>query len=173
MTTPAVLDAQTIALLEPSLIRYAMKRTGRDDLARELVQDTWLAAITSFGTFEGRSSLRTWLISILRRKLVDFIRRSRPTVDLDAVPELAAPHVARERMDDEAAAALLLETLETLSPKERRAVELCDVEGKDRDEAAAILGVRRETLRVLLHRGRKHLREVLEAAGHEPGPIAA
>ncbi len=167
MPTPA-LDAQTIALLEPSLLRYALRRTGRDDLARELVQDTWLAAITSFGSFEGRSSLRTWLISILRRKLVDAIRRSRPKVDLDSVPELAAPAESRERLDDEAASELLLERLATLSPKERRAVELCDVEGRDRDEAAAILGVRRETLRVLLHRGRRRLREALESAGHGP-----
>jgi RNA polymerase sigma-70 factor, ECF subfamily len=168
--TTAALDAQTISLLEPSLLRYALKRTGRDDLARELVQDTWLAAITSFASFEGRSSLRTWLISILRRKMVDVIRRSRPQVDLGSIPELAAPAVERERMDDEAASRLLLETLETLSPKERRAVELCDVEGKDREEAAAILGVRRETLRVLLHRGRRRLRETLEAAGYGAVP---
>jgi RNA polymerase sigma-70 factor (ECF subfamily) len=164
--TAAALDARTIALLDPSLFRYALKKTGRDDLARELVQDTWVAAIASLGKFEGRSSLRTWLTSILRRKLVDFHRRSRPHVDLDAVPELSAPQLERESMDDHAATQLLLETLATLPPKERRAVTLCDVEGKERDDAAALLGVRRETLRVLLHRGRKRLREALEASGY-------
>jgi RNA polymerase sigma-70 factor (ECF subfamily) len=164
--TAAALDARTIALLDPSLFRYALKKTGRDDLARELVQDTWVAAITSLGSFEGRSTLRTWLTSILRRKLVDFHRRSRPQVDLDSVPELAAPSVERESMDDEAATRLLLDTLATLPPKERKAVTLCDVEGKDRDVAAELLGVRRETLRVLLHRGRKRLRETLEEAGY-------
>jgi RNA polymerase sigma-70 factor, ECF subfamily len=164
--TTAALDARTISLLEPSLFRYALKKTGRDDLARELVQDTWLAALTSIGSFEGRSTLRTWLTSILRRKLVDFHRRSRPQIDLDSVPELASPSIDREVLDDDAATKLLLETLATLPPKEQAAVRLCDVEGKDRDEAADILGVRRETLRVLLHRGRRRLRETLEEAGY-------
>jgi RNA polymerase sigma-70 factor (ECF subfamily) len=164
--TAAALDARTIALIEPSLLRYALKKTGRDDLARELVQDTWVAAVTSLGSFEGRSTLRTWLTSILRRKLVDFHRRSRPQVSIDSVPELSAPQTEHDSIDDEAATKLLLETLATLPPKERRAVELCDVEGNDRDVAAELLGVRRETLRVLLHRGRKRLRETLESAGY-------
>lgn len=164
--TTAALDAETISLIEPSLFRYALKRTGRDDLARELVQDTWLAAITSFGRFEGRSSLRTWLISILRRKLVDSLRRARPQVELDEATELVAPPVSRERLDDQAAARLLLENLAKLPPKERRAIELCDVQDQDRDEVASTLGVRREALRVLLHRGRRRLRAALEAAGH-------
>ena len=56
------------------------------------------------------------------------------------------------------------EALAQLTPRERMAVELCGVEEMDRAEAAEKMGVSRPCLRVTLCRGRRHLREVLEAA---------
>lgn len=161
------IDEAIIAQLEPRLFRYAIRKTGREELARELVQETWLAALTSLEKFEGRSSLLTWLTSILHRKHVDTIRRSRPSAGLDSLPELAAPASGRDPVDDRAAVALVAEALGKLSPKERRAVLLCDVEDVARNDAAEVLNVGRETLRVLLHRGRKRLRGALEQAGFE------
>ena len=70
-----------------------------------------------------------------------------------------------ERQDDERAIALVQALLPTLPPRERQALELCDVEGIDRDEAADRMGVSRGALRVLLHRGRHKLRDALVSAG--------
>ena len=56
------------------LYRYALSRTRRSEIAEDLVQETFLAAWRSRDKFGGRSSLRTWLVSILRRKLVDKLR---------------------------------------------------------------------------------------------------
>lgn len=161
----ATLDTSTIALMEPSLLRYAVRRVGREDVARDLVQETWLAAMGSVDSFAGRASLKTWLTAILRRKIVDMHRRSRPQVEIDEGHAIVTQERVGERQDDERAIALVQAILPTLPPRERQALELCDVEGVDRDEAAERMGVSRGALRVLLHRGRHKLRESLVSAG--------
>lgn len=164
----ATLDTATIRSLEPSLLRYAQRKVGREDVARDLVQETWIAALGSIDTFAGRSKLRTWLVSILRRKIVDMHRKNRPQVQFaehHLPPELSAP---RERLDDAAAMDLIAIELENLPPREREAVRLADVLGLDRDEAAERMGITRNNLRVLLHRGRARLRKKLEKAEVQP-----
>lgn len=161
--TPPVLDARTIRELEPILLGYARRRLGRDDLAYDVVQDTWLAAMKSLPSYAGRSTFRTWLIAILRRKIVDTYRRRRPQVSFveEAHGEADYMNVA-QRVDDERAVARVEQELATLPQKERTAITLVDVRGLERDEAADELGVTRNHLRVLLHRGRHKIRETLE-----------
>lgn len=162
----AALDADTIELVSPSLLRYASRRIGREDVARDLVQETWLAAMGSVASFAGRSTLKTWLTSILRRKIVDHHRRRRNEVEVDENHLISEPVLPTDRADDARAVELVRELLPTLPRREREALELCDVEGIDRDEAAERMGVSRGALRVLLHRGRHRLREALVEAGH-------
>src|SRR5215204_728439 len=49
----------------PGMLRLARSFVTTDDSASEVLQDTWLAVITGVGSFEGRSSLRTWVYRIL------------------------------------------------------------------------------------------------------------
>src|SRR6185312_15303784 len=58
------------------LYRYALLRLRSPDLAADAVQETFLEALRARGSFAGRSSERTWLIGILRHKIVDQYRRS-------------------------------------------------------------------------------------------------
>ncbi len=58
-----------------ALYGYAKARVGTRELAEDLVQETLLAALQSRDRFAGRSSVRTWLFSILRHKIVDVYRR--------------------------------------------------------------------------------------------------
>lgn len=58
------------------LFRYALQRVRRRDVAEELVQETFLAALRSRQGFAGQSSERTWLVGILRHKIVDHIRQA-------------------------------------------------------------------------------------------------
>ena len=70
----------------PYLLRYAVAQLRDGQLAEEAVQEALLAALESIGTFAGRSSLRTWLTSILRFKVIDLQRRAvaeRANVPLD------------------------------------------------------------------------------------------
>ncbi len=57
-----------------ALFRYAMSRVRNRDLAEELVQETLFAALRAKESYSGRSSQRTWLIAILRRKIIDHFR---------------------------------------------------------------------------------------------------
>ena len=161
--TDSVLSDAVVRELEPALLRYARQRVGKEELARDLVQETWLAAYKGIHSFAGRSSLKTWLVSILRRKIVDHHRRKRPTT---AFEEHHTPPVVatRERLDDQAAVALVEKALPMLPRRERQAVTLIDVDGVERDEAAEKMGVTRGALRVMLHRGRNRLKKHLEAA---------
>jgi RNA polymerase sigma-70 factor (TIGR02943 family) len=58
------------------LYRYALLRLRAPELAADVVQETFLEALRARHSFAGRSSERTWLIGILRHKIVDQIRRS-------------------------------------------------------------------------------------------------
>ena len=67
------------------LYAYALSRIHGNELARDLVQETFLAALERVADFEGKSSERTWLTAILRYKLIDLYRNraggSRVVVD--------------------------------------------------------------------------------------------
>ncbi len=56
------------------LYRYALSRLGNSEISRDLVQDVFLAALEKVDSFEGRSTERTWLTSILRYKIIDIYR---------------------------------------------------------------------------------------------------
>jgi RNA polymerase sigma-70 factor (ECF subfamily) len=65
------------------LFRFAMHRVGGAAAAEDVVQETFLAALESRASFDGRSSFRTWLTSILRHKIADRLRRAPPEVGKD------------------------------------------------------------------------------------------
>jgi RNA polymerase sigma-70 factor (TIGR02943 family) len=56
------------------LYSYAISRLNDEDVARDLVQDTFLAALERVNSFEGRSTERTWLTAILKFKIIDIYR---------------------------------------------------------------------------------------------------
>jgi RNA polymerase sigma-70 factor, ECF subfamily len=61
-----------------ALYRYARARAGSREVAEDLVQETLLAALEARDRFQNRSSVRTWLLSILRHKIIDHYRRREP-----------------------------------------------------------------------------------------------
>ncbi len=94
-----MMDTQSFEEIEghrPYLMRYALAQLRDSHLAEEAVQDCLLAAIENAATFRGGSSLRTWLTSILRFKVIDLQRK--------AVSERArfAEPAGGEDFDDEA-----------------------------------------------------------------------
>ena len=57
------------------LFNYAIVRVNNSDLAKDLVQDTFFAGLKSAKNFQGKASERTWLVSILKRKVIDHYRK--------------------------------------------------------------------------------------------------
>jgi RNA polymerase sigma-70 factor (ECF subfamily) len=169
VSTPAgALTSDAVRALEPALHAYARRAISDRELARDLVQETLLAAVQQPERFEGRSTLRTWLIGILSHKVIDHYRRSRPSaldVPADEDPDLLAhPSLPalEQVLDDKAAVRKVERALPTLPELERMAFLLVDVEGVERDAACIALAVNATHLRVLLHRARHRLRRALE-----------
>jgi len=156
-----------VAQLTPSLYAYAYRTVRQADEAADLVQDTWISALRTLPGFQGRSSLRTWLVSILRRRIADRYRRARPTEELTEGRFQSNEESVEQRLGNSEAARAIRNALPSLAPLERGAVELCDVQELDRDSASVELGVTRGHLRVLLHRGRQKLQRLLVAQGIE------
>ena len=64
-----------IDLYADYLFNYTVTRVSDRDIAQDLVQDTFLAGLKSMKNFKGEASERTWLISILKRKIIDHYRK--------------------------------------------------------------------------------------------------
>jgi RNA polymerase sigma-70 factor (ECF subfamily) len=74
------------------LYRFALSRVKDPSVAEDLVQETFLAALRAFENFKGRSTGRTWLIAILKHKIVDYIRKKirEPSTDkIETLTDLA------------------------------------------------------------------------------------
>ena len=178
MTTRVAIDESAIRQVEPMLLAMATRAVRNRDVARDLVQETYVAAMQGLSGFQGRSTLRTWMVGILGRKIVDHYRRSRREFITDEVPEPQAPSrfspvgfpTAERRLDDKVAMDVLERSFDLLTAQERMAVLWCDVQQQSRSDACRAIGVERNHLRVLLHRGRHKLRRALEAAECAPAP---
>ena len=64
-----------VQLYDSYLQHFALSRINNPEIAKDLVQETFLAALTSLANFQSRSSVKTWLTGILRNKIVDYYRR--------------------------------------------------------------------------------------------------
>ena len=80
---------QWVDLYGNYMYRFALSRIADPETAQDLVQEALVAAIQSFSRFQGRSSIKTWLIAILKRKIVDHYRRSSTRQATDDIETLA------------------------------------------------------------------------------------
>jgi RNA polymerase sigma-70 factor (ECF subfamily) len=165
------LSAEHIRGLETVLYAYARRAVGDPD-ARDVVQETLLAACAADVPSEARARLRAWAIGVLTHKIMDLFRaRARaPLVgdDDSRTDDLAEPSSRRspERLVARRETVAILEgAIRSLPELERLAVLLVDVEGFEHEEARVELAVNATHLRVLLHRGRHRLRRALARAG--------
>ena len=125
--------------------------------ADDLTQETYLRVIGAIPRFAGRSSARTWLLSIARRVVVDQIRRNqarpRTTSQVDLEALLSTPRSAA-RFEDVVEVRMLLDGLD---PDRRDALVLTQVLGLSYDEAAEVCGCPLGTIRSRVARARDEL----------------
>lgn len=142
-----------------AIYRYFRVVTGDGGLAEEMTQEVFLRLLAGWGRFRKEASLRTWLWSIARNVLHEERRRRRANPD---PPDVPAP--AR----DPALLMDLKDVLGRLPPAEKMVAALCLVEDLSPAEAAGRLGWSSGRVRVLLHRARRRLQELLlDPAGTE------
>ena len=168
------------------LYRFALLRTREASVAEEMVQETFLAALQARNRFAGQSTERSWLVGIMKHKIVDHFRkvvREIPTDELDRLgagddtdgtfdqgghwkvgqtapldwPDNPAGILEQKQFWD-----MLKRCLGELPPRMAQVFTLREVDEASTEEICAMLGITSSNLWVLLHRSRKHLRQCLE-----------
>jgi RNA polymerase sigma-70 factor (ECF subfamily) len=177
--------------------RVARGYVASTAVADEVVQETWLAVIRGLDSFEGRSSLRTWIFRILvnqaqtrgarEHRVTPFSSFARadvedgPTVEPErfvpsgeafggywAVPPVQLPEDCAASAET---VAVVGRAIAELPPRQQQVIRLRDVEGWDAEEVCALLGLSAANQRVLLHRARAHVRAAVDA--HFSGLVTA
>ncbi|HEX6245605.1 MAG TPA: sigma-70 family RNA polymerase sigma factor [Polyangiales bacterium] len=168
MTTSSaasLITSDTIAALTPALRKAARRLAPTLEDADDLLQETWCSALKTATTFEARSSLLSWLRSIMRRRYADHCRRARWNDALDESSHAAPQALPVDQLGWSSVAGRASRALNRLTPQEQLAITLVDVEELERDEAAAQLNVSRGHLRVILHRAHLKLERSLRNQG--------
>ena len=167
----------------PGLRRLARNSVRSEAVADEVVQETWLAVVQGLPSFEGRSSLKTWVYRILtNRAKTRGTREARmsplsalgddgDSVDADRfhpdgswanpVPSWQAD-AADEVLFTRESFAAVREALDALPPRQRAVVQLCDIDELDPKDVCNLMEITLTNQRVLLHRGRSALRAALQ-----------
>ncbi len=165
-----------------SLLRVALGYVRTRTAAEEVVQDTWLGVLRGLESFEGRSSLRTWIFRILvNQAITRGVRESRSVpfsslgddeaaVDPErflpggawASPPQALDGVPEDVLLSAEARARVLDAIGELPPQQRQVITLRDVEGWSSAEVRKALDLSESNQRVLLHRARSKVRARLE-----------
>ena len=167
------------------LYRCALMRVRDAAIAEDILQETLLAAFSSFQNHAGRSSERTWLVGIMKHKVVDYFRRVgrmtqfQLTIDDEESEsfENSGPWRGHWREDQAPVswpvdAATVLESREFWEAFDRClsqlpqqiaiAFTLREIDGLSANEICEILQITPNNLFVILHRGRAKLRQLLE-----------
>lgn len=148
---------ELLARYERPIYRFGLRMCGDEESAREVLQETLVAAFRHLATFRGDAALSTWLYQIARSFCIKERRRERPTEALDERVAGDEPTPDARTHAHEIGAALAA-AIASLSPEQREAVVLRDVEGLSAEEAAEVVGIEVGALKSRLHRARMELR---------------
>lgn len=175
----AALDAESLAHEHIGWMLVLAQNIMRDrDLAEDVVQDAFLAALRKLDTFEGRSSLKTWLHRITVNAALDHLRKAGRLAEQpidDLLPEfdrndcriepawdsVLSPQAVMESVDLQR---LVQRKIDLLPDAYRIVLQLRDVEDYDTGEVAEMLNLSPANVKIRLHRARTALKKLLEPA---------
>lgn len=161
------------------LFNFAVGQVRDISMAEDLVQETFLAAIKARDQFGGKSSERTWLVSILRHKIYDHLRKTcreravrhdpLPAEDREATDDsmlwlhdvAAESQLPSRRIELDEFRRNLEVALGKLPPRIAQVFQLYEIEERPNREVCAQMNISESNLWVMLHRARKQLREQL------------
>ena len=136
-------------------------------VAEDLTQETYLRALPALARFEGRSSLRTWLLSIARRVCADHLRSKKRRALVLVAEDTDLADLARDVPADVVGGTVAAQdVLDRLEPERREAFVLTQLIGLPYAEAAEVVGCPIGTIRSRVARARADLVEALVAADH-------
>ena len=186
MSTPAedksrLFEEQAMEHID-KLYAHAMRKTGNQQDAHDLVQETYLKAFAAFDQYQQGTNIKAWMHRILENTYINSYRKQKNQPYQTPLEELedwqigrAESRTATTRRSAEAEAidhlpaTVVKQALQDLPEEFRNAVFLVDVEGYSYQEVADIMDTPTGTVMSRLHRGRKILRERLSDYAHELG----
>lgn len=164
------------------LFRFALLRVRDENIAEDLVQDTFLSALKAFNKFKGNSSERTWLTSIIRNKIIDYYRKTEHTdkmEGMDPSSDFQDDGNMKGRWIEERAPAdwgshpenayeqtefkkILKECIRALPKRLANIFTMKELDDQPSAEICKELAITSSNLWVMLHRARAQLRKCLE-----------
>jgi len=176
-----------LARHQPAIYRFGAKMCRDDEDAKDVLQETMIAAARAIPEFRGTSAISTWLYAIARSFCIKKRRTSKFAPErlesLDAYAEQAGEIAdARRNPEEDAAGRQLQSALDTaiaeLDPMYREVIALRDVEGLSAAEVGEVMGLSVEAVKSRLHRARMMVRDRIapllvapaQRAPPEPGP---
>ena len=156
---------------QAAVFRFARAATAGPAAAEDVLQETFLAAWRAAGTFQGRSAVRTWLLTIARNQAWhQREREARLPMDDVPLPELGEAAGWGDENPEEGVLRsqrreCLARALEALGPEEREILVLRELEELTGEETATALGISLAAMKSRLHRARLRLAAELRRGG--------
>lgn len=145
---------------EGELLGYLRRRLPQPHAAEDLLQDIFVKALGQGQRFCSLDNARAWLFRVTRNALADHLRLAREQVELpEEISDETEPAAPVESLAD-----CLPRALTELSPEEREAITLCDLEGMKQEAYARLKGLTLPGAKSRVQRARKRLREHLTTA---------
>jgi len=161
------------------LYNYTIARVNDSYVAQDLISETFLAGLKSKDNFKGEASERTWLISILKRKIIDHYRkinsnkgkaevRMSYNSDEDEGDWLEErvrdpfDKTAEDKLENEELGQAIMKCLDSLNEKQAAIFKLKTIDGFDTEAICNEFNITASNLWVIIHRARKSMAECLE-----------
>ncbi|MCF6351218.1 MAG: sigma-70 family RNA polymerase sigma factor [Flavobacteriaceae bacterium] len=161
------------------MYNYTITRVNDHEIAKDLVQETFFSSLKAMKNFKGEASERTWLISILKRKIIDYYRKKNSKKGQAEVRmnfyeddrkgkwlEERAPTVwgnaGEKNMENNELKSALEKCIANLSEKYRLVFLLKTVQNYESEEICNELDITSSNLWVIIHRARVQLKNCLE-----------
>lgn len=157
------------------LFNYAVSRVSDTELAKDLVQETFFAGLKSAKNYKGTAAERTWLIAILKRKVIDHYRKinskkgkaevrmsysSHTDTDGDWLEEQVADPIStleNDGIENEELGLAIQECISKLSKKQSLVFTMKTIQGMSTEDICKELGINPSNLWVMIHRARTAL----------------
>ena len=162
------------------LYNYTISRVSDMETAQDLISDTFLAALGSMANFKGEASERTWLISILKRKIVDHYRKGNSPKGQAEVrmnfgdrendesswleERVKSIHAdsAEDRIDNDELGRAIYDCMEQLEERSREIFRRKTIERYDTEAICKEFNISSSNLWVIIHRARKAMVSCME-----------
>lgn len=175
MATNVLDPNKWVDLYADYLFNYAVARVNDGEIAKDLVQETFIAGLNSAKNYKGDAAERTWLIAILKRKVIDHYRKinskkgkaevrinynDSTDSDGDWLEERVADPYGQggdDRIENEELGLAIQECLSKLPKKQSLVFNMKTIQGMSTEDICNELGINPSNLWVMIHRARTAL----------------